>query len=326
MTRRPLLGLPVGSSETERQAIAVYRDRYGHAALAPIVVVIAAYQEEATIGRVLEELPIESCGLGVEPLVVVDGATDGTARVASAHGARVCEMATNMGQGAALRLGYHLAGHGGARVIVTTDADGQYDASELGRLVEPIANGDADMVTGSRWLGRNEAASRIRRIGSHVFAGVVTVLTRQKITDTSFGFRAMTPAVTGSVELRQPQYQSSELLIGALMQGFRVAERPMTMRTRAGGTTKKGNDLVYGYRYAQVVFGTWRRERFRSLSSGGAGVVGEHEAIEQHELRDEHDERGCQVSGTDQDAPERDVVRHRAGKSVRGSGEARRQE
>jgi glycosyltransferase involved in cell wall biosynthesis len=326
MTARPLLGSPVGSSETERAAVAVYRNRYRDAALAPIVVVIAAYQEQATIGRVLEELPLESCGLEVEPLVVVDGATDGTAQVAIAHGARICEMTTNMGQGAALRLGYHLAAQGGARVIVTTDADGQYDASELGRLVEPVANGVADMVTGSRWLGRNETTSRFRRIGSHVFAGVVTVLTRQKITDTSFGFRAMTPAVTGNVELRQPQYQSSELLIGALMQGFRVVERPMTMRTRAIGTSKKGNDLVYGYRYTRVVFGTWRRERARRNSSGGAAVVGEDEAIEEHELRAEHDERGCQVSGTDQDAQERDVVGHRPGESVRSSGEARRQE
>ena len=313
---------PVGTSDTERAAIAAFRTAHGDVELAPVVVVIAAYQEAATIGRVLDELPATTCSLAVDALVVVDGATDRTAAAARSKGALVCELATNQGQGAALRLGYHLAGAGGARVIVTTDADAQYDASELSRLIQPILDGDADFVTGSRWLGHNTSTSTVRSIGSHVFARLVTVLTRHKVTDTSFGFRAMTPAVTTAVELRQPQYQSSELLIGAIMRGFRVVECPMTMRPRAAGASKKGNNLVYGYRYARVVFGTWARERSRRRrSSARVDGVSEHEAIEEHELGHEHEERGGEVRHADDDAPERDRVRQRAGEPVRGGGE-----
>jgi hypothetical protein len=86
---------------------------------------------------------------------------------------------------------------------------------------------------------------------------------RTRITDTSFGFRAMRAEVPVSLTLAQPQYQSSELLIGVLAGGHRVAEVPMTIRQRGGGRTKKGNNLVYGTRYARVVFGTWWRERRR---------------------------------------------------------------
>jgi hypothetical protein len=77
----------------------------------------------------------------------------------------------------------------------------------------------------------------------------------------------MRAEVTGAVTLDQPQYQSAELLIGVLAAGFRVAEVPARMRLRGAGRSKKGNNLVYGWRYARVVFGTWWREgRPRGMS------------------------------------------------------------
>jgi glycosyltransferase involved in cell wall biosynthesis len=197
----------------------------------------------------------------VDTLVVVDGATDATAEVARRHGAYTCEVAVNRGQGAALRLGYHLAREGGARYVVTTDADGQYDLDELPRLLLPLIADTADFVTGSRALGNNHGAVAVRRLGSHVFAWLVSALTGQRVSDTSFGFRAMRAHVTGAVNLSQRQYQSAELLIGVLARGFRVLEQPMTMRARTAGRSKKGNSLVYGWSYARVVLGTWLRER-----------------------------------------------------------------
>ena len=65
------------------------------------------------------------------------------------------------------------------------------------------------------------------------------------------------------MELQQPQYQASELLIGTLARGFRVVERPTTMRDRSAGVSKKGHNLLYGLRYGRVVLGTWWRERRR---------------------------------------------------------------
>jgi glycosyltransferase involved in cell wall biosynthesis len=260
--------LPAELDDVDRSAIAAFSAQNPDAQVGPVAVVIAAYQEAATIGSVLDELPDESCGLPVHALVVVDGATDATTEVATARGALVCNVAVNRGQGAALRLGYHLARTCGARFIVTTDADGQYDISELPRLLEPLVRDEADFVTGSRWLGRQETTDRVRRAGSWFFARLATILTRTHITDTSFGFRAMKAEVTTTVTLRQPQYQSSELLVGTLAAGFRVLECPMTIRTRTAGQSKKGNNLAYGIGFARALIGTWLRTRFRRRHSG----------------------------------------------------------
>jgi glycosyltransferase involved in cell wall biosynthesis len=256
--------LPPGLGAPDEAAIAAFRSRYGQLELSPVVVVIAAYEEEASIGGVLDELPPEVCGLPVSSIVVVDGDTDGTASVARDHDAYVCAFPTNRGQGAAFRVGYALARGGGARFIVTTDADGQYVGSEIGTLLAPIVAGEVDFAVGSRWLGRQETTDPVRRLGSRLFARLATMLTGQPITDTSSGFRAMTAEVTESVTLRQPQYQASELLMEALAKGFRFVEVPMTMRKRSHGKTKKGLWVAYGFRYARVLVGTWLRERHRT--------------------------------------------------------------
>jgi hypothetical protein len=260
---RALLG-----KDQARPAMADYPDEvdslavkdFGKPSFAPIVVVIAAYNEAGGIGSVLTNMPRTCAGLPVDVLVVVDGATDDTAAIARNHGAHVCVAPSNRGQGAALRLGYHLAAEGGARYVVTTDADGQYDNDELDVLLQPILDDRADFVTGSRRLGAEDADSRLRWVGVRVFAVLASILTRRKLTDTSFGFRAMRAELATAVTLREPQYQSSELLLGALAIGARVVELPMTMRRRGDGTSKKGPGLVYGANYARVMTTTWLRE------------------------------------------------------------------
>lgn len=264
--------MPVSASfpqDADREALRDFEQRHGTARFAPIVVVIAAYNEAEGIGPVLEGIPSTCLGMDLDTLVVVDGSTDGTAEAAIEHGAYTCVAPSNRGQGAALRLGYHIARQGGASYIVTTDADAQYDIAGLPMLLSPLLADEADFVTGSRILGQQETRDAVRRLGVHVFAWLATACTGQRVTDTSFGFRAMKAEVAGSVTLVQPQYQSSELLLGALMQGYRVLEQPMTMRVRAAGKTKKGNNLVYGTNYARVVFRTWLRERSRSQARGG---------------------------------------------------------
>ncbi len=254
-------------------AVRAFTDQYGSraSALPPVVIVIAAYNEEGAIGPVIEALPDVVAGLAVAKLVVADGCVDGTVKDAAAAGALVCDVAVNRGQGAALRLGYRLAREGGAAYIVTTDADGQYNPAEIGRLLEPILAGQADFVTGSRRLGSEETKDPIRRLGVRVFALTISLLTGQRISDTTFGLRAMRAEVTGAVLLEQPQYQAAELLIGVIAHGYRVAERPATIHKRQVGKSKKGNNVFYGLRFAGVIGGTWWREhQRRSRGPGGA--------------------------------------------------------
>jgi hypothetical protein len=261
-------------------ALAAFGARYSSPSLGPVAVVIAAYNEAAGLPEVLDHLPGQILGMRADVLVVDDGSTDGTADAVAGHDrAYLVDPGVNRGQGAALRLGYRVAREHGARYVITTDADGQYDPADLPVVLGPVLAGSADFVTGSRRLGRQETRDRVRRLGVHVFAWTVSALTGHWSTDTSFGLRAMRAELTDDVTLNQPQYQSSELLIGALSHGWRVSEVPGRMRVRAAGASKKGRNLVYGTRYARVVWGTWFREgcpapvaeRAPALSRSGRG-------------------------------------------------------
>jgi len=226
-----------------------------------VAVVIPALDEAGSIGRVLEAIAPEACGLPVEVIVVDDGSTDGTGDLARAGGAQVVTHAVNQGQGAAFRSGYALARERGARYIVTLDADGQWDPADVPSVLAPVVASEADFVLGSRVLGAAETDDGVRDLGVKVFSGLVRLLTGVKVTDTSSGLRAMRAEITAVVRQEQPQYQSSELLIGAIAHGYRVAERPTVMHKRTAGQSKKGGNVFYGARYGRVVLRTWWRER-----------------------------------------------------------------
>jgi glycosyltransferase involved in cell wall biosynthesis len=269
-------------------AAAAFTEVYGERAtnLPPVAIVIAAYNEEGAIGPVVGALPETVCGLATAAIVVADGCADGTVKEARAAGAMVCDVPVNRGQGAALRLGYRLARDGGAAYIVTTDADGQYNPAEMDRVLAPVVAGEADFVTGSRRLGSQETHDVVRRTGVRFFAGTISMLTGQRISDTTFGLRAMRAGVSGAVRLEQPQYQASELLIGVITHGYKVAEVPATIHRRRVGESKKGqnplyglhlpgvNNFFYGLRFAKVVYGTWWRERHRAAQAAGSKGIG----------------------------------------------------
>jgi hypothetical protein len=247
----------------ERGAVDAFLAEHPAGAGAPLAVVIPAYNEEPTVAEVIGEIPSEAAGLATEVIVVVDGAKDQTAREGQAAGALVCDVPVNRGQGAALKLGYWLARARGARVIVTIDADGQYEPDEIARLVQPILDGTADFVSGSRRLGSELTTDATRHAGVIVFGTLISILVGHKVTDPACGLRAMTAQVTADVVLEQPQYQASELQISAALHGYRLGEVPTTMRDRGAHATgtKKGGNLGYGVRFARAALRTWARDR-----------------------------------------------------------------
>ncbi len=247
----------------ERGAAAAFLAAHPPAVGAPLAVVVPAYNEEPTVAGVVDEIPAHNAGLQTEVIVVVDGARDQTAARAAEAGALVCDVPVNRGQGAALRLGYWLARARGAHVIATIDADGQYEPLEIARVVQPILDDEADFVSGSRRLGDELTTDRMRHLGVLVFGALFSLLVRHRITDPACGIRAMRSEVTAAVTLEQPQYQASELMISAALNGFRLAEVPTTMRdrgTHATGT-KKGGNFGYGVRFARAALHTWKRDR-----------------------------------------------------------------
>lgn len=243
----------------DEQAVEDFAREYGQAAFHPVTVVIPAYYEADNIGGVLASIPRTVHGMPVSVLVVVDGSRDGTDAVVRRHGDYVAMVRVNRGQGAALRVGYRLAIAHGARYVVTLDADGQYIPAEMPALVEPLVSGEADYVQGSRRLGTYQADDPVRVLGVHFFGWLIQRLTKQPISDSSNGFRAIKTEVLERLRLTEDQYHAAELLLLAMRQGFRVVERPASMRPRTSGTTKKGHNLLYGYHYARVIFKSWFR-------------------------------------------------------------------
>jgi glycosyltransferase involved in cell wall biosynthesis len=173
----------------------------------------------------------------------------------------------NRGQGAALRVAYRLAREGGALYIVSLDADGQYDPSEIPQLLDPIVRREADFVSGSRRLGSTEHYDAVRNAGVDFYARIISILTRHKITDPANGLRAMRAELTADVPLTEPQYQASELEVGAITRGWRVTERPNTMRRRGSGKSKKQHNILYALQFGRVVTKTWLRGFGRNARS-----------------------------------------------------------
>jgi len=224
-----------------------------------IVVVSPAFNEAENVGAVIEAMPREVDGYRVVPIVIDDHSDDGTPEAARAAGALVASLPIRRGGGLALRVGYDIALQLGADIVVTMDADGQHQPEELPRLAGPIIEGRADHVNGSRMLGDFERESLIRHVGVHFFSRLVTLLTGQRVTDISSGYRATRAETLRKLILEQDQFWTSEVTIEALRQHARVVEVPVTFLTRRGGESKKPKSFRYGWNFSKAIVKTWLR-------------------------------------------------------------------
>jgi glycosyltransferase involved in cell wall biosynthesis len=249
-------------------AIAQARDRFDadYPGFVPeeIVASICAYEEEGNIGDVLKKMPDTLNGSPYTTFVVVDGGSDKTAEIArSFPGVKVFEFPVNLGHGVALQVTYRYCIEQNVKYVVTLDADGQNDPAEMPQILAPLQNDQADFVVASRVLGEDKTTDVVRKSGVRFFSLVMNKMTGANLTDTSTGYRALRVTMLADVvdRLTQEQYQTAELLITALKRGWRASEVPTVWYPRASGTTKKGKNWLFGFRYARVVFGTWWRER-----------------------------------------------------------------
>lgn len=212
--------------------------------------VIPAYCEAGRVGDVVRR------ALRAEPeltvVVVDDGSHDGTAREARAAGATVLSHPYNLGYGTSLHTGYCFALRQGFDVVLQMDADGQHDATMLGRLLEALERG-ADVVLGSRYLdGAPPPSSLARRIGTKLFAWIATRFTGQRITDPTSGFQGLSRrALESLVNDGFPEdYPDTDVLIEHARSGMRLVEVPVLMHPRLGGLSMHRGARIayYGYK------------------------------------------------------------------------------
>jgi len=187
-----------------------------------IVAVIPAYNEEKTIAEVLKNTrPFVS-----DIIVVNDGSTDQTAAVAEAHGAFVVSHLINRGLGAAIGTGFFVAKEHGADMVITLDADGQHDPTEIPKFVEAMQQG-ADVVIGSRMLVR-EGMPWYRQV-ANVLGNLSTLfLFGVWVSDSQSGFRGFTKKALRQIRVQTNRMEvSSELVAEAKVHHLTIREVPI---------------------------------------------------------------------------------------------------
>ena len=200
------------------------------------VAVVPARNEEDAVGRVVEELRAFDRELDV--VVIDDGSEDATAERAATAGAAVVSLPFNLGIGGAVQTGFQYALEHGYDTVIRLDGDGQHDPAQIPKLLAPLDRGEADVVIGSRFArGAGEyRAPFARRAGIRWFAHLVSLLTRQKLTDTTSGFQAVNAQAIRLFAADYPHdYPEVEAAVMVVRHRLRIMEVPASMRGRETG-------------------------------------------------------------------------------------------
>ena len=191
-----------------------------------IIAAIPAYNEENKIAKtlILAEKYVDRI------IVCNDGSSDLTGEIAEELGAEVITHPRNMGYGAALTSLFTRAQEEGADILVTLDGDGQHDPTEISRVIEPLARGDADVVIGSRFLDAKTRMPRYRRAGVRGLTKMSDAMSYDGLTDAQSGFRAYNKkALENLVPAEMGMGASTEILSRAKESGLRVTEVPINV-------------------------------------------------------------------------------------------------
>jgi len=205
-----------------------------------VLICVPSYNEEECITKTLEGLRESFPEIPV--IVVDDGSHDKTFQMARSTGVEVIRHPVNLGQSGAIRTGFKYALLEGFDIVVTFDADLQHSPKDLPAILEPLLEGRAEVVLGSRFIGSHEGLPRHRLMGIRFLSKLISWIVRLRITDCTNGFRGYDMRIVQKMlpYLRENQYGGLELLVEAHRQGARIVEVPVVVSARAGGKTKKG--------------------------------------------------------------------------------------
>ncbi|RAP48768.1 MAG: glycosyl hydrolase [Methanosphaera sp. rholeuAM6] len=208
--------------------------------MSTVAVLLPAYNEEVAIASMI----LLSSQYATEVIVIDDGSTDRTKQISELAGATVLSHKTNKGKGVALKTGFDYAKD--FDIIVTIDADGQHNPSEIPLLIEPIANDEADLVNGSRYINGHETSTpKYRRIGQTVLDTATNIAAGVIITDSQSGFRAFSSKCFKYFNFNPEGFGiESDMLIEAANNNLRILEVEITVRYDVNTTT--ANPVIQG--------------------------------------------------------------------------------
>ena len=191
-------------------------------------------------------------------MVVNDGSTDATSLIARRAGAAVLDLPYNLGIGGAMQAGYKYAHKMNYDIAVQCDGDGQHHPSQIKNLLTVLHEDGADMVLGSRYLGTRRFRSTLpRKLGMWIFSNVLSLIVKQKLTDTTSGFRAVNKGVIESFSIYYPDdYPEPESLVLLHREGFTIKEIPVSMSSRKHGNSSitAWNSAYYMVKVLMAIF------------------------------------------------------------------------
>ena len=213
-----------------------------------ITIGIPAYNEEKNIAKIITKLKKITDSI----IVCDDGSSDMTSEIAKNLGVIVISHKKNMGYGAAIRTIFEKSAEIGSDILVTFDADGQHRVEDVSRVLRPLENSEADIVIGSRFLGKQSNVPNYRKLGIKVITQVTNSSIKTKLTDSQSGFRAYSKQVLSKISLSEIGMGiSTEILIKASSGGLRITEVPITILY--SGNTSTHNPVSHG---TSVLFST----------------------------------------------------------------------
>lgn len=221
-----------------------------------IYALIPAYDEEKNIGNVIKET-----SKYVDKIVVIDdGSEDRTAKIAYDLGATVLQHKKNMGLGAAMRTGINYAKKIRPDILVTLDADGQHDPSDIPRLIKPILSGEADFVIGSRRLEKCQHMKSINLIGNKILNLIVSIFIKEIIKDSQSGFRALNQNSIMALSLEGDKTYVQEMIIELCIKGYKIKEVFIKTNKRNHGKSKVTSNIIdYAIKTSIIIFKTYIR-------------------------------------------------------------------
>lgn len=228
-----------------------------------LTIIIPALNEAATIGKVLDAIPESIPGISqICSVVINDGSTDDTGRIAKKHGAVVITHTKNMGLGAAFKSGVTHAIDSDSDIMVNIDADGQFYPQDIPKLVAPIVEGEAECTTASRFIEKElyPKMNIVKFYGNKAMSFLISFLTRQKFYDVSCGMRAYNRHALLNFNLAGRFTYTQEAILNLAYKGIIIKEVPVkVIGTRQNGESKMASNLFrYAFRTGTIIFRAFR--------------------------------------------------------------------